>query len=67
MKCVCGYKHQEGLDDNGKWQDNLIGDIEFHRIHGSTFKISEGHWGDYDEEVKLYACPKCGTVRMERS
>ena len=66
MKCVCGYEHQQGLDDTGKWQDHLVGDKEFLKIYGSTFKISTGHWGDYDEEVKLYACPKCDTVKMER-
>lgn len=66
MKCVCGYEHQEGLDDKGDWQSNLVGDSEFIKITGSTFKVSTGNLGDHHEDVRLYACPKCHTVRMER-
>ncbi len=64
MKCVCGYEHESGLDENSKWNGFLKGDEKFIPLTGSTFMECEGH-GQY-REVHLYACPKCNTVRMDR-
>lgn len=62
MKCICGYEHESGMDDDGEYQKNLKGDEEFIRIVGSTFK-KYLEFGEY-EEVSLFACPKCKTVQM---
>jgi acetone carboxylase gamma subunit len=64
MKCVCGYEHQFGLNDKGNWQDDLVGDKEFIKITGSTFRITPYSWSSDKVDVRLYACPECGTVRM---
>ena len=67
MKCICGYEHESGIDDEGEWQDNLIGDAEFIRIEGTIFRkyVTNGTYLGLYEDVDLFACPKCGTVRME--
>ena len=66
MKCACGYEHKSGVDDRGNWQDNLAGDEPFLRIEGSVFRIkTDERYSEY-EDVSLHACPKCGTVRMEK-
>lgn len=64
MKCVCGYEHESGIDDKGKYQDDLIGDEEFTKITGVVFKDETDFFNE--RKVYLFACPKCGTVRMER-
>jgi len=61
MKCVCGYEHTGGVDENGKYKDHLVGDKVFAKIEGSTFKRYLG-MGE-TEEIYLYACPKCGTIK----
>ena len=67
MKCVCGYERESGIGPDGKWNDNLKGNEDFITIRGSTFKIWDRSRGYCNEvEVYLYACPKCGTVRMDR-
>jgi len=65
MKCVCSYEHQNGINDKGDWQENLVGDEEFVRIEGSVFRVkTDSYYLEY-KDVSLFACPKCGTVRME--
>jgi hypothetical protein len=62
MKCICGYEHQSGFDD-GEWKENIIGDERFIKVDGVIF-MRDMHTNEEDR-VYLYACPKCGTVRME--
>lgn len=67
MKCaVCNYEYEEEyVNENGrKFYKPTIGDDEFIKINGS-FTI-EGDWYGTIQEVNMYACPKCGTVRMEK-
>lgn len=66
MKCVCGYEHEAGLDESGKWNDRLKGDAEFILITGSTFKIWEHDRYMDTREVRLFACPKCFTVQTDK-
>jgi hypothetical protein len=56
--CVCGYKRGSSWDKD----ENHIGDEDFINIVGMFFieqKWSEKH------EVQIYACPKCGTLKMD--
>lgn len=70
IKCVCGYERESGPDESGKWDDHLRGDEDFVPIIG-MFEVVSPNTGatcafDRVERVELLACPKCGTVRMER-
>lgn len=60
MKCVCGYIYISRWNSKSE-KETIKGDKPFKKIHG-TFLIEYGH-SFSKEEVELYACPKCGTVR----
>lgn len=57
MKCLCGYEYDAIEKSDGENEP-------FHYISGSTFKIRSTIRYGNEEEVKLLACPKCGTVKM---
>lgn len=59
MKCVCGYEHERGLDNKGNLQENLVGDKPFKRIY-----INSRFTDIRDNEFYIYACPKCGTLKI---
>ena len=61
---ACRYKAGQGYDFN-KNDFEYFGDKEFIRIK-QTFMIESDVYFASNEEVDLYACPECGTVRMER-
>lgn len=71
MKCAaCNHEH----DSSHKTQDDCwdsgcaIGSERFTRIQSGPLLIEvEGsrYSEPESERVKLFACPKCGTVRME--
>lgn len=69
MKCAtCNYEYKdEYVNENGaRFYKPIIGDNEFIQINGNfTIKI-EGDWYNAIQEIDLYACPKCGTVRIEK-
>ena len=65
MKCaVCNYVKE------AEWENEdmqKIGDEYFIKVRGN-FTIQKDRdygYGSDIKEVSLYACPKCGTVRME--
>lgn len=62
MKCICGYVHESGINDNGEWKDNLVGDEKFYLILGHFRRDSSYRYED-SVKVNLYICPKCCTVR----
>lgn len=62
MKCVCGYEYSEGLDDNANW-GVLAGDKKFLVIKGAFLLQPTASWED-EYNVPLFACPKCGTVKI---
>jgi hypothetical protein len=62
MNCVCGYKHESGVDDSGKYQENLIGDKPFMLISGVILETSGNSFYDDTERITLYICPKCSSV-----
>jgi hypothetical protein len=64
MKCLCGYEHRHGINDNGIWQENLIGDEEFIQIEGSILRVKTNNYYSDHTDISLFACPKCSTVRM---
>ncbi len=63
MKCVCGYNTEEvrepyGMDGEGKEWVTPVGNEPF--IEVSTVS------SDYiQHEYIIYACPKCGTLKIE--
>lgn len=67
MKCVCGYEHFYGKESKSPIWDTeqriADGVVEFKRIDG-RFEVMKDRFFELDE-VSLYACPKCGTIRME--
>jgi hypothetical protein len=63
MNCVCGYKHQSGMDDNRKYQENLIGDKPFMPISGVILEANDNQsFYDDPKRITLYICPKCSSV-----
>jgi hypothetical protein len=62
MKCVCGYEHNTEEHSRLDMSPNA-GNHPFIKIEG-TFIVT-GSYG-YKVEVRLFACPVCDTVRMER-
>ena len=75
MKCVCGheftYNEEMENDEPLRTLDLEIAQKNYHRtkfipINGVRFfaKTPNTSWRDDDSEVKLFACPKCSTVRM---
>lgn len=70
MKCVCGY--EQGMDWVGEdpseekyIEVNPDGD-KFRKIKGHYVVESNDSWTD-GSQVNLYACPECGTVRMQET
>lgn len=59
MKCTtCGYEHV--------YTDDGLKGEPFIKIKGVDFRVDTTmRWGEQSERVYLYACPECGTVRME--
>jgi len=64
MKChACGYRYNE--PDNSSGEKKLItdGSDTFVKVINTFHRKTED--GSLDE-VYLFACPRCGTVRMEK-
>ena len=66
MKCaVCKYEFEEGIGNKNDWVV-LKGDDEFINIEGHFTRIKRYEYKpDEREKVNLYACPKCGTVKID--
>lgn len=61
MKCVCGYEHDRGMNDKGKYVI-IIGDEEFIPIN-IVATIKDDEW--IEKRIAIYACPKCGTLKRD--
>ena len=67
MKCVCGYEYiREPTPSNPKKGDEPF--IVLKDLNGgyAEFQRYVRHFHEY-EKYQLYMCPKCGTIRGERS
>ena len=66
MKCVCGYENE--VDETGAALDD---NEPFTRIYavkddGRTIPFSKVVWNAPSKEgITLYACPRCGTIKIE--
>jgi hypothetical protein len=58
MKCLCGYEYDAMAKDDGENEP-------FVRISGSTFKRRSSRGYGHEQDVYLYACPKCDTIKMK--
>lgn len=70
MKCVCGYEYRK---DEYSWVDDEyvelpdIGDEKFRKIR-SIFQLEgDDFYRNNHEDVTLYMCPKCRTVKVGES
>lgn len=69
MKCfACGYRYKEMEDEN--FCDDFVevsdGKEEFGKIDETyALRTSKDHYSNYTK-MKMYVCPRCGTVRMEK-
>ena len=59
-KCVCGYKKGFDLGNDAEY---FCGDEEFIRLDVVVMRKDLESWAN--PVVKLIACPKCGTVKVE--
>ncbi len=57
-ECVCGYAYRRKV-----LEEDDLGDEEFIQVEGS-FTITREY--ESTRKVRLYACPKCDTVQMNR-
>lgn len=70
MKCICGYYHLEDWkieNEDIVFQDELRknnGTEKFKEIYG-TFLIKGSDYYETKHEISIYACPKCGTLKIE--
>ena len=64
MNCVCGFEDSH-LEGDRFIEVNLV--VSMPDGYGSAdFVINKYSLSDRRRTVELYACPKCGTVRIER-
>jgi acetone carboxylase gamma subunit len=64
MKCVCGYEHTEEWDSEIKAYKTITGDSDFIEIDGK-FTVNDGDpWHRNQRDIRIYACPKCGTLKI---
>ena len=55
MKCICGYEEKS---KDGKY----INEIFFRMIIECSFRNKHG---TFHADQDIYACPKCGTLKIE--
>lgn len=65
MKCVCGYEHQTKWNQELEFGETVVGDKPFEEIRGNFTRIARDTYSRHIVDVTLYACPKCGTIRMD--
>lgn len=70
MKCVCGYEYDEEWNSEERRYVVILGDKPFIRLYTSNdikvyYKRRSDYYSNGEEEVSLYACPKCGTVKVD--
>ena len=65
MKCICGYEYETIKDYHGL--NVIVGDKPFIRITPPMYfnSIEEMQTTSIDYEYIQYACPKCGTVKVD--
>jgi len=61
MKCVCGYKYYFDTE-TGK----TVGDKDFIMLEEVNAKrsVTNGYGYEYLSNATIYACPKCGTLKL---
>jgi len=64
MKCVCGYEHRHGEWDPETQKVIHESDGEKFTYIKGTFLVENTGWHGGTREVSLYACPKCGTIKL---
>lgn len=62
MKCVCGYEHEEAYRTNDGVE---IGDEKFIYVDFGRYPTIQNKHNYRDESVDIYACPKCGTLKID--
>lgn len=63
---ACGHEYEETWDSKINDIVNVFGTEPFVKITGTFLKEDETSWGAKNiQEIDLYACPKCGTVKIK--
>ena len=66
MKCVCGYKHEHYNYETDEHESN--GDKEFIKLLHPIIRVENKNRGwheDNAKDVQIYACPDCGTLKID--
>ena len=66
MKCLCGYECDEISITEGARDEQFVRIFDRMPEQGEGYVFETVRFTALGEHVQLYACPKCGTVRMER-
>ena len=65
MLCKAGgYEYEEKWDAEKRRFLRDVGDRQFIVVKGSFHVEREGNWGSHIDEVTVYACPKCGPLKL---
>ena len=66
MKCLCGYEHSEEWDKTRREYRTVSGDKPFEQIRGTFLRYHSRDYGpDEKEEIDLWACPECHTIKVK--
>lgn len=66
-ECVCGYKYEETYNIGTRSSEITGGYEKFIEIAGNfTIESDANLGGPIARKVKLYACPRCETVQLDR-
>lgn len=71
MKCVCGYEYEYEYKENHSGIVVIKGDNPFFQLTlSNNIKVVyqsgyRDYYSDGFSETTLYACPKCGTVKID--
>ncbi len=67
MKCLCGHKHNEHNHDTNEMESNGV--KGFIKLKNCEVKVAnsnfDGWHGNMDIRVEVYACPECGTLKID--
>lgn len=67
MKCICGYEYEYDYRERQvvKGDKSFIQLILSNKITVSYLSDYRDYYSDGFSETTLYACPKCGTVKID--
>jgi hypothetical protein len=68
MLCrACAYEFVDAWNAEKRCFLPTIGNKKFIVVKGSFHVEREGNWASYIDNVTVYACPECGTLKLNEN